>query len=753
MSDMYALPPGGLSASSLEPYAGPTLPMLAGQYDFDPAPDHADSLLRHYWRVFYRHRWIIGGITAGCVAVALVASMLIQRQYTATARLQIAREAAKVVDVEGVEAEDGSGSSLEFYQTQYALLKSRTLSEAVVRDLKLADNFEFLSNFSGDTADELKTASRAKRFEQATELVNRNTKIKPLVGSSVVDVTFVAPNAATAATVVNSVAENFIETSLARRYEATTYAREFLQNRIEATRTKLEESERKAAEYARAQGIIKVAGQGEGRVSSEQTLVSADLTQLSSQLAVARATRVQAEADYRGNSGGTAAATSLTNSAVNDLRRQRGGLSAELSKLESDYGPEYPRVAALRSQLAELDRQISREQGRVTTSVSQDLHDKYRQALASEQGLQARVNGLKSEVLDQQQRSIQFNIIQRDVDTNRALYDALLQRFKEVGIAAGVGTNNVSIVDPALIPQFPSQPNVPLNLAIGLLFGLMLGGGVALVREQLADSVILPSEFQQKLGLKLLGTTPRLSADQVAKQLAQGKTDLSEAYFSILTAITFSSPSGTPSSLLFTSTQASEGKTTTALAIARSMATVGARVLLIDADMRNPSLHRQLGKQLTVGFSDLLAGTAQLGDACQQIGTSGLSVMLAGRMPANPAELLASSAVDRIIEVASQSFDHVIIDGPPILGMADSVMLSRACDATIFVIEANRTRASQARMAIGRLLSVRANILGAILTKLDAKETGYGDAYTYQYDYAQREEPKKLTDYLKKPKI
>lgn len=749
---MYALPPSGSARTSIEGYHDVSLPALPGQQEYGLEPLHEESLLRHYWRIFYRHRWLIGGITAGCLALALVASMLIQRQYTATARIQIAREVAKVVDVEGVEAE-ATGSNLEFYQTQYALLKSRTLSEAVVRDLKLADNFEYLSNVTGAAVDELKATSRADRFERATELVNGYTRISPLAGSSVVDVSFVAPNPARAATIANSIAENFIETSLSRRYEATTYAREFLQNRIEATRVKLEESERKAAEYAKAQGIIKVAGEGEGRVSSEQTLVSADLTQLSSQLALARAARVQAEADFRANSGGTAAATSLTNTAVNALRSQRGELSAELSKLESDFGPEYPKVKALRSQVAELDRQIAREQGRVTTSVSQGLSDKYRQALAAEQGLQARVNNLKSDVLDQQQRSIQFNIIQRDVDTNRALYDALLQRFKEVGIAAGVGTNNVSIVDPALAPESPSQPNVPLNMAIGLLFGLMLGGGAALVREQLADAVILPSEFQQKLGLKLLGTTPRLSADEVAKQLAQGKTELSEAYFSILTAITYAGPSGAPASMLFTSTQASEGKTTTALAIARSMASVGARVLLIDADMRNPSLHRQLNKPLAIGFSDVLSGEMQLAGACQQVGSSGLSVMLAGRMPANPAELLATSGIERILEVAGQAFDHVIIDGPPILGLADSVMLSRACQATVFVIEANRTRASQARLAIGRLLGVRANILGAILTKLDAKAAGYGDNYGYHYGYAQRSEPKKLTDYLKRANV
>jgi capsular exopolysaccharide synthesis family protein len=747
---MSNLPAGTPAQMQLDLVADGGALALAGSQPYGYPQQGGETLLRHYWRIFYRHRWIIGGITAACLILALIVSMLMQRQYTANVRIQIAREASKVVDIEGVDDEESAGTSIEFYQTQYALLRSRSLSEAVVKDLRLADNFTFLSDYNAGDVEDFKAMPRAERVALATQKVNQSTRVSPLAGSSVVDVGYVAPNPQLAATIANSIAENFIETSLNRRFDATTYAREFLQSRIDATRAKLEESERKAAEYAQAQGIIKVAGQGEGRVSSEQTLASADLSQLSSQLALTRAARVQAEADYRGNSGGTAAATSLSNSAVNDLRRQRAELSGDLSKLRSDYGPEYPKVAAIQSQIDELDRQISREQGRVTSSVSQGLYDKYRQALAAEQGLQARVNGLKGEVLDQQQRSIQFNIIQRDVDTNRSLYDALLQRYKEVGVAAGVGTNNVSIVDTALPPKFPSQPNLPLNLAVGLLFGLMAGAGAALVREQLADSVILPSEFQQKLGLRLLGTTPKLDGEDIAEQLSQGRSSLSEAYFSILTTIQFASPNGAPATLLFTSTQASEGKSTTALAIARSLAAVGAKVLLIDGDMRNPSLHRQLGMPLTTGLSELLAGRAQTAEAFHSIGTSGLSVILAGRMPPNPAKLLSTDAIDRILAAAGEAFDHVIIDGPPVLGLADSVLLARACEATIFVVQADRTRASQARLAITRLAAVRANMLGAILTKFDAKQQGYGDSYAYEYGYANREEPKKLVDYLKR---
>jgi capsular exopolysaccharide synthesis family protein len=201
--------------------------------------------------------------------------------------------------------------------------------------------------------------------------------------------------------------------------------------------------------------------------------------------------------------------------------------------------------------------------------------------------------------------------------------------------------------------------------------------------------------------------------------------------------------------MLFTSTQANEGKSTTALAIARSLASVGSRVLIIDGDMRNPSLHRNLKQPMAHGVSDVLSGKIQWNEAIQPIGSSGLSVMLAGRMPLNPAELLATDGFDKLMENVGHAFDHVIVDGPPVLGLADSILLARSCESTVFVIEAGRTRASQARMAINRLNAVRANILGAILTKLDAKEQGYGDNYGYQYAYAQQKEPKKLSEILK----
>lgn len=695
--------------------------------------DEGESQLAYLLRIILRRKWIIVGITAAAMAVALLISLLMEREYTSMARIEVAREAAKVVEMEGVERES-SFSDREFYETQYRLLESRTLAESVVRDLKLADNPDFLAK-SGEDGDDLIELNREARTRIATDIVIDNTIISPIRTSSIVDVGYRSNDPRQARDIANSLAENFIETTLSRRFEATGYAREFLEDRLAVTRQKLEESERQAAAYAAAQGLVKVTDSDSGAITPATTLKAAELAQLSEQLSGARANREIAEANFRANSGATAAVSSLDNQTVTQLRRSRGELRAELSKLESDFGPEYPQVIALRQQIAQLDREIASETRLIDTSINSNIENQYRRALAAEQRIQARVNALQGEVLDQQQRAIAFNIIQRDVDTNRALYEALLQRFKEVGVAGGVGANNISIIDPALAPENPSSPNIPINLAIGLIFGLLASGGVVFALEQLADSVILPDDFQRKLGTPLLGTTPKLIEAVDEESRAGNSTALVESYFSTLTAIQFSSARGTPKSMLVTSSQEGEGKSTTAFSLARDLAAVGARVLIIDGDMRRPSLHKTLGRHLTKGLSDILVNRAELSECIFETGFANLSGVLAGSIPPNPAELLSGDGLRRLLAEAGEQFDHIIVDGPPVLGLADAPLLSRAVEGTVFVVEYGRTVAAQARLALHRLVTVRATILGAVLTKLDAEEAGYGSNYSYRYNY------------------
>jgi capsular exopolysaccharide synthesis family protein len=702
--------------------------------------DGEESVFRRYWRILVKRRWIIAGAMLGCLLIGAAVAVLSQKMYSAAVRLEIAREAPQVVDLDDKQRAPASASDQEFYQTQYALLKSRSLAEAVARDLRLADKNDFLLSYRGGDASML-PSDRKARQALAARLVMAGTEVSPIRLSSIVDVNYNSPNPQMAAAVANSLAQNFIQFNLEKRYEANAYARQFLETQLAQARQRLEASERQATAYAGTNQIINIAPTSVGpdgkTQGGEQSLVTASLANANAALDQARSERIAAESAYRAGRSSSPPSEVLQNTALNSMEQQRATLSAELQRLQSDFGPSYPQVAATRAQLAELDRQISQTQGQVRSTVSGDLRRRYEQALRAEGEQAARVERLKQGAIDLRRRSIQYNIYERDVDTNRSLYDALLQRYREVGVAGGIGTNNVSIVDPALVPGKPYKPDIRVDLLLGLLAGLVLGSLVALLLEQLEDSAILPQDFQRKLGVPLLGSVPALDEGQnVNEMLEDPKSTMSEAYFSILTGLQFSTTHGTPNSVTVTSTQPSEGKSTTAIAIARSLAKIGKRVLLIDGDLRNPSIHKAFNMPSGRGLANLLIGDGNIAQNSQATLLPNLTIVTSGAIPPNPSELLAGNSLEPIIAQAMEEYDHVIVDAPPVLGLADAPLLSRVTEATVFVLEAGRTRAAQARMALRRLFQVDAPVVGAVLTKLNIQRAGYGYGYGYDYNYS-----------------
>ncbi|MGQ0590679.1 MAG: GumC family protein [Sphingosinicella sp.] len=694
-----------------------------------------ESIIRHYWRVLLKRRWVILAVVIISALIGLTSAMLSQRLYSATVTVEIARQADRIINVEEVQPRPGADQ--EFYQTQYALLRSRSLAEMVVRDLRLAHNIAFLTDFTNEADSEIANFSLQQREAMAVARVMGNVQIIPVRLSSVVNVRFVSPNPQMAADIANSLAENYIEQNLARRFGASAYARQFLEGRLSQMRQRLEQSERQAVNYAAQQEIINIAPSSRDpqAPAQEQSLVAANLAAVNLALSEAQAARIAAEARFRQAANGAAQADALANPALNTLRQQRATASADYQSELSIRGPDYPTVLVKSAQVRELDRQIAAETSRVHRSVEQNLQAQFRQAQQAERELSGRVNELKGEVIGLRRRSIQYNIYQREVDTNRALYDALLQRYKEIGIA-GVGSNNVSIVDPAIVPGGPFRPNVPLNLLVSLLIGMVLGGGAALVLEQLDEATIAPADFENKLGLALLGTVPKFGKDaDVREMLGDSKAIISEAYRSVLTGLQFSTAHGLPRSLLLTSTQPSEGKSTSAYALALGIARVGSRVLIVDADMRNPSLHKLMGLSNQGGLSNLLTGDGELMKLARETGVPNLYALPAGPIPPNPAELLAGTGMKDLLIAAGEQFDHVVVDGPPVLGLADAPLLARSVEATVFVLQAGSVRATQARHALNRLLTVHAPIAGAVLTKFDQQSAGYGYGYGYDYNY------------------
>ena len=349
--------------------------------------------------------------------------------------------------------------------------------------------------------------------------------------------------------------------------------------------------------------------------------------------------------------------------------------------------------------------------------------------------MKARIETLRAEVLDFQKKGVQYNFLKREVETNRGLYNNLLQRYKEVDIAGGVGTNNVFIVDAAELPDSPSEPNLLRALLIFGVIGFGTGGAAAFLLEKLDDRIRAPEEIEQVTGLTTLGVIPRLAAEETAEALRDPRSALSEAYRSLATALQFSTDSGLPSSLSVTSAGPGEGKSTTAVAIARYFAQMGLKVLLIDADLRRPSLHIKLNLDNSVGLSNYLTGASLPPEVVQKTDHPNLAFMASGPLPPNAADLLGGPRIYSLISLGSEVFDLILFDSPPLLGLADAQLLASAVAATVFVVAAGEKQKGLIRGALRRLQLARITLVGAVLTKFDAKTVGYAYGYHSHYGY------------------
>ena len=697
-------------------------------------------IIRQYLRIALRWRYVIIGITAVCFLLGLIATLLMTPKYTATATVEISREADKVTDFQGVQRDAGIADQ-EFYQTQYGLLKARSLSERVATQLRLVDDPKFFELF-GVVSDKpafqivngrYSASGRAERQRVAGAILRKNLSVNPARLSRLVDIAFTSPDAGFSAKVANAWADNFIQTNLERKTQATSYGRNLLQRQLGQAKERLDESQRQLVTYASAQQIINLPAQGAGNGvgAPERSIVADDLAALNSALSQATAERIQAEARYQQAGRAGASTEALRNVAINNLRQRRAELAAEYQRLMVQFEPEYPTAKAIQSQINQLDRSIAREEGRVSGSLQAD----YREAQERESALRAKVDQLKSNYLDLRRRSIQYNIYQQEVDTNRALYDGLLQRFKEIGVAGGVGINNVAVVDAADVPQQPSSPRLLINLFVALLAGLGLGALAAFALEQIDEAIADPAEVERRLGLPLLGSVPKVDDVTPKEALLDRKSDLVDAYLAVQTNLAFTTEHGVPRSFAVTSTRPAEGKSTTALALATTLARAQRRVILVDGDMRSPSVHHLGGVDHDRGLSNFLTGDDAIATLTFPMSDLGFTAMSAGPIPPNAAELLTGSRLSLLIERLLEDYDHVVIDSPPVMGLADAPLIASRVEGVIYAVESHGIRSSLVKTALGRLVSANARIFGGVLTKFEARKAHYGYGYEYGYGY------------------
>lgn len=718
-----------------------------GASDFDPRGGEGERLpvIRQYLRIALRWRYVILGAVAASVLLGLIVTLLMTPKYTAAATVEIARESSKVTDFQGVERE-ASAFDQEFYQTQYGLLRSRALSERVASKLQLVDDPKFFERFKY-TAEtpafrvvngRYQAAGRPERQRIAGEILLKNLSVDPARFSRLVSIGFSSADAAFSARVANAWAENFIQTNLERKVQATSYGRNLLERQLVLQKQKLDESQRQLVGYASQQQIINLPAQSaDNKTTAERSIVADDLATLNAVLAQATAERIQAEARYRQAGRSGASTEALRNIAINNLRQKRAELAADYQRLMVQFEPEYPAARAILSQIDQLDRSIAREEGRVTGSQLAD----YREAQERENALQAKVDQLKASYLDTRRRSIQYNIYQQEVDTNRALYDGLLQRFKEIGVAGGVGINNISVVDAADVPQRPSSPRLLVNLAVALFAGLGLGSLLAFALEQMDEAIADPGEVERRLGLPLLGSVPKVASDRAPRdELLDRKSELVDAYLAVQTNLAFTTEHGVPRSFAVTSTRPAEGKSTTALALATTLTRANRKVILIDGDMRSPSVHHLGGVSHDRGLSNFLAGEDEIASLTFQMADLGFTAMSAGPIPPNAAELLTSNRLSLLIERLLESYDHVVIDSPPVMGLADAPLIASRVEGIVYAVESHGIRSSLVKTALGRLASANARIFGGVLTKFEARRAHYGYGYEYGYSYGRREQ-------------
>jgi capsular exopolysaccharide synthesis family protein len=732
--------------------AGPALSPGYTELPFDERASGADlsAKILLYIGLARKHKVLIIAVVAIFMFGGVIATMLTPKIYSASTTITIDRSVPKVFKSRA--AEDQYYDQTGFYQTQYELIRSRALAERVASALDLGQS-DFLGHpqpsllkrvfgLNSNVAPISDANDVKARQAEAAGAVMGGLSVQPIGESSIVRIRYSALDPAWAQRISIAVAEQYEKLMLDMRDAATTHARNFLQERLDELRLKLEESEKLLIQYARKEGIVDVDNKQPQVLAEMQTVQAAYSNAVTAKLQLEETWR-QAQADD-GNSLPQVMSDTLIQNERTKLAELRATYQDKLATLK----PAFPEMLALKNQISETESDIHRQISRIKDSIN----DQYQAAVANEKALNDKLSELKADALDLRSRSVNYTILMRDVDTNRSLYDGVLQQYRELGVASDAEVNNVSILDKAELPGAPTSPSLRMNLILALGLGLAAAAAAVWLIDVLDDTFKTAEDLEEGLRIPALGVIPLYrdpgkEKTAIAEVLDDPTSPLAESYRSLRTAIQFSTSDGAPRSLLITSARPGEGKSTIAVSLAVNFGQLGTRVLLLDADLRNPSLHQVLNLENNIGLSNYLSGAhsnkeSPFGDAALGIvkntAIPNLSAVTSGPLPPNPAELLAGPRLGVLLTEAAESFDMVIIDAPPIMGLADVPILSTVVDGTMLVVEGAKTRRNLVRDALKRLHFARARVVGCVLNKYHTRHTAYGYGYSYAYSYSYR---------------
>lgn len=691
----------------------------------------ADLQLASVITAIRRNRLLIAGVTLlGLLAGFLIAAAT-PNVYEAAAQIEVNPETLRAVEIEG---QEGQAAEIDttYLQTQLELLRTRVLQERVVRELRL--------DVAGDAA-----GTPKMRLDAAVDRLENAVTVSQLEDTRLFRIVVEDTDPARAARIANAYAEEFIALNIERQLGTSAFAREFLADQIRDTRANLENSERALVEYARSQGIISLTSPGADGTNTESLAVRS-LADVNSALIEARVRRINAEEKMRFE------ASKPDNIAERStLQGQLALLRAEYEQKAELFKPEYPEMVALQQQIRSLEQSLAnlRTQGQGETMRA--LRNEYNAALGEERQLQAQLAALETSALSERGDSIQYNILKRDVDTNAAQYDALLERFKQIGTAATQVQNLISVVEPANVPTEPVRPNLAVNLALGLIAGLILGLVIAVLTSILSGKVRSMTDVEQLLGEKALGAIPKGGFDSIVAELRDPKSEIYEAFLSLANRMRFATERGFPRLMSLSSTLPAEGKSSSTFGLAHVLARQGRRVIVLDADLRMPTflglernevlpdLSRQIRATQGRGITEVLIGEARPEEVIVSI-SERFDLLPSGDTPPNPAELLSSEAWAALVRSLTDKYDHVIIDSPPVLGLADAPMIASMVNATLFIVQSDRALSQQVRSAIRRLRDNNGKVIGVVLTQANpgSSDDAY-DYYQYSYSYGESE--------------
>jgi succinoglycan biosynthesis transport protein ExoP len=739
------------------------------RYELVPAPDDfgnpfgPQKHLREYLRILMCRKWLILTCILTFVAAATVYTFRQTPIYEATARVEIDLQSDTNLPYQDF-SQDGYNSSRyqEYLETQIKHITSRSLARRVVlatgmdRELPAAfkqdeDAFQpaslwnWIPGFGADETNNL-PETREEKIEEAIDLVLEDMTITPNRNSRIIDVTYKSTDPELAATIVNTLTREYIDYNFQVKFDATARATDFLQKQLVDLKAKVEESDAALIDYAREHNIL--------NVGDKQDVVMQTLEDFNSNLSEARATRMAKESVYKTMADAAAVRfpQAMRTPLMEKLEPELLADEQKLAEMTAQLGPAMPQVKQLQSKVSQAREQLQREK----ELAIQNARTEYDTAMAREKLLSEAFENQKILANNLNESSIHYNILRREVETNKQLYDGLLQRMKEAGVAAGLKSSNVRVVDDARVPDKPSSPKPKLNLALALMLGMMSGVGLAFSLNYLDNTVKTPEDVEEMIGLPSLGLIPSLQSargrygrlpgprkqrsalpESLVKQevelasLNAGSSLIAEAYRGLRTALLLSTPENPPKIIMVTSSKAEEGKTTTICNTALSLAQTGKRVLILECDMRRPRI-RRIFQESGEGMSEYLTGQVEFNAVVKETTIPNLSIVHAGTPPPNPGELLGSQRMQAAVLAAAKTFDFILIDTPPLMSVTDPLIVAPLADGVILVIKGGGIVPDILKRAKKNLESVHARILGVVFNNVDLNSAGY-QYYYHQY--------------------